>query len=39
MLKNNIINNNSETHKITSLSEFKNLEKIKNYSKLEISLL
>jgi len=39
MLKKNIINNNLETYNITLLSEFKNLENIKNYGKLEISLL
>jgi len=39
MLSNNPIDNNFETYKITSLSQFKNLEKIKNQSKLEISIL
>jgi len=40
MLSKNIINNTSETYKITSLSQLNNnLEKVKNYLKLEISLL
>jgi len=39
MLPKNIINNNLETYKITSLSQFNNLEQITNYIKLEISLL
>jgi len=39
MLPNNIINYNSETCKITQLSQFGNLEKIINYLKLEISIL
>jgi len=39
MLPNNIINNTTETYKITALSQFNNLEKIINYLKLEISLL
>jgi len=36
MLPNNPIYNNLETYKITSLSQINNLEKIKNYTKLEI---
>jgi len=39
MLPSNILNNNSETYKIASLSQFDNLEKIKECVKLEISLL
>jgi len=35
----NIVNNNLEIYKITTLSQFNNLEKIKNKSKLEISIL
>jgi len=39
MFPNNPIYNNLEIFKITSVSQFNNLEKIKNYSKLEISIL
>jgi len=39
MLPNNPISKNLEIYKITSLSQFNNLENIKNSSKLEISIL
>jgi len=38
MLPKNMINNKSDTFNITSISQFNNLEKIKNYIKLKISL-
>jgi len=38
MISNNSIINNSETYQIRSISKFKNLNDIKNYTKLEISL-
>jgi len=39
MLLNNSISNNLKTYEIKSLSQLNNLEKIRNESKLKISIL